>query len=108
MPLRWPRRTLTWGRRVGPLVAQGYNRSFTWQVERCQGGVAGGVPPHKGGPERPDRPKCSGQWPVVGGQELRGSDMAPYLPEVLESVILFGLHPRVGGLPAARRADFDL
>ena len=22
-----------------------------------QGGVAGGVPPHKGGPERPDRPE---------------------------------------------------
>ena len=28
-----------------------------------KGGVAGGVPPHKGGPERPDRPMA-----VAGGQ----------------------------------------
>ncbi len=39
------------GRRVGPLVAQGYIRFSTRRVERCQGGVAGGVPPHKGGQE---------------------------------------------------------
>ncbi len=36
-------------------------------VAALQGGVAGGVPPHKGGPERPDRPTAvaSCQWPVV-------------------------------------------
>ncbi len=36
-------------------------------VASLQGGVAGGVPPHKGGPERPDRPKAATccQWPVV-------------------------------------------
>jgi len=26
-----------------------------------RGGVAGAEPPHKGGPNRPDRPNCSGQ-----------------------------------------------
>ena len=31
------------------------------------GGVAGAEPPHKGGPNRPDRPKGSGQWSVDGG-----------------------------------------
>ena len=29
------------------------------------GGVAGAEPPHKGGPNRPDRPNCSGQWSGV-------------------------------------------
>ena len=31
-------------------VTHGYIRTFNWLVEKCQGGVAGGVPPHKGGP----------------------------------------------------------
>ena len=31
-----------------------------------RGGVAGAEPPHKGGPNRPDRPKL--QWLVVSGQ----------------------------------------
>ena len=48
-------------------VAQGYIRPHNWRVERCQGGVAGGFPPHKGGPERPDRPTA-----VDSGQELPG------------------------------------
>jgi len=50
----------------------GYIRSFTRLVEICQRGVAGGVPPHKGGPERPDRPHVIGQSPVVSSQELPG------------------------------------
>ncbi|MXX23888.1 MAG: hypothetical protein F4Z82_00370, partial [Caldilineaceae bacterium SB0668_bin_21] len=29
------------------------------------GGGGGPPPPHKGGPTRPDRPNCSGQWLVV-------------------------------------------
>ena len=38
-----------------------------------RGGVAGAEPPHKGGPNRPDRPEqqwsvVSGQWSVVGGR----------------------------------------
>ena len=31
-----------------------------------RGGVAGAEPPHKGGPNRPDRPEL--QWSVVSGQ----------------------------------------
>ena len=36
------------------------------------GGVAGAKPPHKGGPNRPDRTSAvvSGQWSVVSGQWL--------------------------------------
>ncbi|MCY3899100.1 MAG: hypothetical protein OXF86_11040 [Caldilineaceae bacterium] len=41
--------------RAGPLAALGYIRTLNW-LAWCQGGVAGGLPPHKGGPERPDRP----------------------------------------------------
>jgi len=37
-------------------IELGTNRSCRLREERCQGGVTGGVPPHKGGPERPDRP----------------------------------------------------
>ena len=39
--------------------------------EACcrRGGVAGAEPPHKGGPNRPDRPEL--QWSVVSG-ERRG------------------------------------
>ena len=35
-----------------------------------RGGVAGAKPPHKGGPNRPDRTTAvvSGQWSVVSGQ----------------------------------------
>ena len=36
-----------------------------------RGGVAGAEPPHKGGPNRPDRPE--GQWSVVSGQLSEGS-----------------------------------
>ena len=38
--------------------------------EACcrRGGVAGAEPPHKGGPNRPDRPEL--QWSVVSGQWL--------------------------------------
>ncbi len=64
----------------------------------CQGGVAGGVPPHKGGPQaRPSKlqgPVVSGQLPVVGCRELlgavdNGTAMTPLLPEVLECVAQF-------------------
>ena len=55
-----------------------------------RGGVAGAEPPHKGGPNRPDRPEQ--QWSVVGGQwsvvsdrwSLVGgqwSEVVPGLPE---------------------------
>ena len=52
------------------------SRSLTHSLESRthagihKGGVAGGVPPHKGGPERPDRPAtvASCQWPVVSGR----------------------------------------
>ena len=46
--------------------------------EACcrRGGVAGAEPPHKGGPNRPDRPEQ--QWSVVSGQ---WSDTAFALPE---------------------------
>ena len=39
--------------------------------EACcrRGGVAGAEPPHKGGPNRPDRPEM--QWKVVRGQRRR-------------------------------------
>ena len=39
--------------------------------EACfrRGGVAGAEPPHKGGPNRPDRPEL--QWLVVSGQRRR-------------------------------------
>ncbi len=64
-----------------------------------RGGVAGAEPPHKGGPNRPDRPEL--QWSVVSGQrrrlfwrklewELR---VASFLPEVYESSPYFGMHP---------------
>ena len=62
-----------------------YNRSNMLREERCQGGVAGGVPPHKGGPKA--RP-YKRQWPVVSGQELQEAAMAPFLPEVWDSVPL--------------------
>jgi len=65
LPLRWARRALIWGRGTGALVAQGYIRTHTRRrVEGCHGGVAGGVPPHKGGPEL--------QGSGVRGQGLRG------------------------------------
>ncbi len=63
--------------------------------EACcrRGGVAGAEPPHKGGPNRPDRPNCSGQWLVVSCQRLRmvclrvdrGRERASLLAEVQES-----------------------
>ena len=61
--------------------------------EACcrRGGVAGAEPPHKGGPNRPDRPDL--QWFVVSGQRRRVSclrtlderDMTLLRPEVWES-----------------------
>ena len=39
-----------------------------------RGGVAGAEPPHKGGPNRPDRPEL--QWLVVSGQWLVVGDCA--------------------------------
>jgi len=49
------------GRSAGPPVAPGCIRThIRRRVEGCQGGVAGGVPPHKGGPQaRPSN--CRGQ-----------------------------------------------
>ena len=56
-----------------------------------RGGVAGAEPPHKGGPNRPDRPEK--QWLVVSGQRRRltyfrvesGLDIVSLLQEVQES-----------------------
>ena len=56
-----------------------------------RGGVAGAEPPHKGGPNRPDRPEL--QWLVVSGQRRRlfwgkldwELTMACVPPEVYES-----------------------
>jgi len=56
LPLPLPPRSLIWARHTGPLVAQGYIRTHNRLMKRCQGGVAGGIPPHKGGPEWPERP----------------------------------------------------
>ena len=50
----------------------GPSTNFDHQVgEGCfgRGGVAGAEPPHKGGPNRPDRPEL--QWLVVSGQRGR-------------------------------------
>ena len=49
---------------------RGWTRSY-FAHTRCgggcrRGGVAGAEPPHKGGPNRPDRPEL--QWSVVSGQ----------------------------------------
>ena len=59
------------GRGLAKLFRLGICRQCRHQVdEACcrRGGVAGAEPPHKGGPNRPDRPTAvvSGQWLVVG------------------------------------------
>ena len=58
-----------WGGALGR-SSRGLHQILHSAVAWCQGGVAGGVPPHKGGPERPDRPTtaASGRWQVVSGQ----------------------------------------
>ena len=43
-----------------------WNDGTRWIRHVVGGGVAGAEPPHKGGPNRPDRPKV--QWSVVSGQ----------------------------------------
>ena len=52
--------------------------------EACcrRGGVAGAEPPHKGGPNRPDRTTAvvSGQWLVVRGGVLAASDLMAEWP----------------------------
>ena len=55
-----------WG--VSPAAARRQLQiSHTLAAARgCRGGVAGAEPPHKGGPNRPDRPEL--QWSVVSGQ----------------------------------------
>ena len=66
------------GRRNRPRARKAASspRRVDYRLEpRTHGGIAaggrcGGVPPHKGGPERPDRPER--QWSVVSGQELLG------------------------------------
>ena len=72
-----------------------------------RGGVAGAEPPHKGGPNRPDRPEL--QWSVVSGRVLAALDL-------IAEWAWFGLGHRytIGspGLPApwrlARGASCDL
>ena len=75
-------------RHMSPMSTPG-RRGMAW----FRGGVAGAPPPHKGGPTRPDRPNCSGQWLVVSCQRLRlvclrvdrGLTMVCLLPELYES-----------------------
>ena len=58
------------GRGLGKLLRLETCYRYRHQVdEACcrRGGVAGAEPPHKGGPNRPDRPTAvvSGQWLVA-------------------------------------------
>ena len=64
--------------------------------ERCQGGVAGGVPPHKGGPERPDRPRelreaysaplpKDGAWTGRGCVDNRGKGIYSSIGDFVDS-----------------------
>ena len=56
-------------RGLAELLRHGTCYEWRHQVgEACcrRGGVAGAEPPHKGGPNRPDRPEK--QWSVVSGQ----------------------------------------
>ena len=103
------------GRGLGKLVRLGTCYEYRHQVgEACcrRGGVAGAEPPHKGGPNRPDRPEL--QWSVISGQRRhftylwvdRGLDMAPLLPEEWESSGLFWDAPfGMGCLTQGRIAD---
>ena len=43
------------------LLAWGHTGGGKW----CQGGVAGGIPPHKGGRLRPTAHNCSGKFLVA-------------------------------------------
>ena len=69
LPLPWSRRTV-WRHDVGGRpVVQTVRRRRGANVAWCMGGVAGGVPPHKGGPKaRPHN--GSGQWLVVSGERV--------------------------------------
>ena len=58
------------GRRETPTS----NQPHTCNGADRRGGVAGAEPPHKGGPDRPDRPELqwsviSDQWSVGGAEE---------------------------------------
>ena len=71
----------------------GTRHQYRHQVDKAccrRGGVAGAEPPHKGGPNRPDRTTAvvSGQWsvatlPCIGVD--RGLAMVSLLPKVCES-----------------------
>ena len=64
LPLPWSRRTASRHDVGGRPVVQTVRRRRGANVAWCLGGVAGGIPPHKGGPKaRPHN--CSGQWSVV-------------------------------------------
>ncbi len=50
------------------LLAWGHTGGGEW----CQGGVAGGFPPHKGGRLRPTAHNCSGKFFAVSGAWREG------------------------------------
>ena len=59
--LNVPRRGVGWGVNPG---RSGSSRSFCHTLDAAGvvgGGVAGAEPPHKGGPNRPDRPNARGE-----------------------------------------------
>ena len=60
-----------WGEARSPRADNVTLPSISLRREQ-RGGVAGAEPPHKGGPNRPDRTTAviSGQWSVVSGQWL--------------------------------------
>ena len=55
-----------WGRSMVAAGGQGRITRTLAAAGGFRGGVAGAEPPHKGGPNRPDRPEL--QWLVVSGQ----------------------------------------
>ena len=62
----------TYGSGMGDGVKHGRRETTTSYYPHTRyganmaGGVAGAEPPHKGGPNRPDRPEL--QWSVISGQ----------------------------------------
>ena len=71
------------------------------------GGVAGAEPPHKGGPNRPDRPKK--QWSVVRGGAYAGSELNAEWVGIVRCRRFKGLDPATdcGGGSALDAGDDD-
>ncbi len=65
LPLRWSRRSLTWGRRVGPQVSLGRNDRTLGGGSGVRGALRGESPRTREG-RRPERPEL--QLPVASGR----------------------------------------